>query len=217
MSAPKDGKQIANMLYHAGVETLLTVGYAEIGKKVLRRPAPKVDFNVNDVVMLSIDILLAMATKDMLIKQGIIPADIMKCFSNDAWWGNNKCFCILVLLGSNYLFSHMGSNANEEKIRHDKAIEKLEKAQADWNKRRIQRLDFINEQLQKEHHAEHTFEDVDQAMKQYYYITSKQLTPLSPKPKLSDFYTPSEDKKNREIAFVVGGMVLTGFVVWKLK
>ncbi|CAC5385870.1 unnamed protein product [Mytilus coruscus] len=29
--------------------------------------------------------------------------------------------------GSNYLFSHMGSNANEEKIRHDKAIEKLEK------------------------------------------------------------------------------------------
>ncbi|CAC5384502.1 unnamed protein product [Mytilus coruscus] len=115
MTTPKDGKQIANMLYHAGVETLLTVGYAEIGKKVLRRPAPKVDFNMNDVVMLSIDILLAMATKDMLIKQ-----------------------------------------------------------------------------------------DVDQAMKQYYYITSKQLTPLSPKPKLSDFYTPSEDQKNREIAFVVG-------------
>ncbi|CAC5413751.1 unnamed protein product [Mytilus coruscus] len=169
MSTQKDGKQIANMLYHAGVETLLTVGYAEIGKKVLRRPAPKVDFNVNDVVMLSIDILLAMATKDMLIKQGIIPADIMK------------------------------------------------KAQSEWNKRRTQRLDFINEQLQKEHHAEHTFEDVDQAMKQYYYITSKQLTPLSPKPKLSDFYTPSEDQKNREIAFVVGGMVLTGFVVWKLK
>ncbi|CAC5388274.1 unnamed protein product [Mytilus coruscus] len=119
--------------------------------------------------------------------------------------------------GSNYLFSHMGSNANEEKIRHDKAIEKLEKAQAEWNKKRIQRLDFLNEQLQKEHHAEHTFEDVDQAMKQYYYITSKQLTPLSPKPKLSDFYTPSEDQKNREIAFVVGGMVLTGFIVWKLK
>ncbi|CAC5390209.1 unnamed protein product [Mytilus coruscus] len=150
MSTPKDGKQIANMLYHAGVETLLTVGYAEIG--------------------------------------------------------------------SNYLFSHMGSNANEEKIRHDKAIEKLEKAQADWNKRRIQkRLDFINEQLQKEHHAVQTFEDVDQAMKQYYYITSKQLTPLSPKPKLSDFLYTIRRSKNREIAFVVGGMVLTGFVVWKLK
>ena len=78
MAAPKEGKQIANMLYHAGVETMLTVGYAEIGKKVFRRPAPKVDFNMNDIFMLSIDILLAMATKDMLIKQGIIPADIMK-------------------------------------------------------------------------------------------------------------------------------------------
>ncbi|CAC5375343.1 unnamed protein product [Mytilus coruscus] len=216
MTTQKDGKQIANMLYHAGVETLLTVGYAEIGKKVLRRPAPKVDFNVNDVVMLSIDILLAMATKDMLIKQGIA------CRSNKmasalAMMLGGAITNAFAFSGSNYLFSHMSSNANEEKIRHDKAIEKLEKAQSEWNKKRIQRLDFINEQLQKEHHAEHTFEDVDQAMKQYYYITSKQLTPLSPKPKLSDFYTPSEDQKNREIAFVVGGMVLTGFIVWKLK
>ena len=68
-----DGKQIANMLYHAGVETLLTVGYSELGRKLLR-----VDFNMGDIAMLSIDILLAMATRDMLIKQGIIPADIMK-------------------------------------------------------------------------------------------------------------------------------------------
>ena len=66
------------MLYHAGVETLLTVGYAELGRKLLKRPPPKVDFNMADIGMLSIDILLAMATKDMLVKQGIIPADIMK-------------------------------------------------------------------------------------------------------------------------------------------
>ena len=73
-----DGKQIANMLYHAGVEILLTVRYSKLGRKPLRRPAPKVDFNMGDIGMLSIDILLAMATRDMLIKQGIIPADIMK-------------------------------------------------------------------------------------------------------------------------------------------
>ena len=123
----------------------------------------------------------------------------------------------LAFTGGNYLFSHMGSNTNEEKIRHDKAIEKLEKAQAEWNKRRIQRLDSLNERLRKEHHSEQTFEDVDQAMKQYYYFTHKQLAPLPPKPKLSDFYTPSEDQKNREIAFVVGGMALTSFIVWKLS
>ena len=39
-----DGKQIANMLYHAGVETLLTIGFSELMKKLLTRPAPKEDF-----------------------------------------------------------------------------------------------------------------------------------------------------------------------------
>ena len=29
--------------------------------------------------------------------------------------------------------------------------------------------------MKKEHHAEQTFDDVDQAMKQYYYITGKKL------------------------------------------
>lgn len=72
-----DGKQIVNMIYHAGVETALTVGYSELGRKIFRKPAPKVDLNFGDVTMLTIDILLAMATRDMLIKQGIIPADIM--------------------------------------------------------------------------------------------------------------------------------------------
>ena len=78
--ATVDGKQIVNMLYHAGVETVLTVGYAETARKLLRRPPPKVDFNMGDVEMLSIEILLAMATRDMLIKQDIFPADIMKYF-----------------------------------------------------------------------------------------------------------------------------------------
>ena len=78
MTTSIDGKQIANMLYHAGIETALTVAYSEMGKKLFKRPAPKVDFNMTDIGMLSLDILLAMATRDMLIKQGIIPADIMK-------------------------------------------------------------------------------------------------------------------------------------------
>ena len=62
-----DRKQIVNMLYHAGVETVF-IGYAEIARKLLRRSPPKVDFNMGDVGMLSLDILLAMATSDMLIK-----------------------------------------------------------------------------------------------------------------------------------------------------
>ena len=122
----------------------------------------------------------------------------------------------LAFTGGNYLFSHLGKDSDEERKRHDKAMEQLEAAQAKWSKERTQRLDFINEQLQKEHHAEQEFSDVDTAMKQYYYITGKELPELEPKPTLSDFYAPSEDQKNREIAFSVGGMALTGFVAWKL-
>ena len=80
----------------------------------------------------------------------------------------------------------------------------------------MQRLDFINEQMQKEHHAEQTFDDVDQAMKQYYYITGKQLDPLPPEPKFSDYYAPSSDQQNRELLFIVAGMAATGFLAYKL-
>ena len=121
----------------------------------------------------------------------------------------------LAFTGGNYLFSHLGKDSDEERKRRDKAMEQLEAAQAKWSKERTQRLDFINEQLQKEHHAEQEFSDVDTAMKQYYYITGKELPELEPEPTLSDFYTPSEDQKKREISFIIGGMALTGFVAWK--
>ena len=123
----------------------------------------------------------------------------------------------LAFTGGNYLFSHLGKDSDEERKRHDKAMEQLEAAQAKWSKERTQRLDFINEQLQKEHHAEQEFSDVDTAMKQYYYITGKELPELEPEPTLSDFYTPSEDQKKREISFIIGGMALTGFVAWTLN
>lgn len=118
--------------------------------------------------------------------------------------------------GSNYLFSKMGSKSDEERERHDKAMEELEAAQVTWNKKRTERLDFINEQMQKEHHAVKTFDDVDQAMKQYYYTTGKQLDPLPPEPQLSAFYTPSPDQQNREILFIVMGMTVTGYAAYKL-
>ena len=87
----------------------------------------------------------------------------------------------LAFSGSNYLFSHMGSDAGEERERHDKAMEQLEAATTAWNKKRTERLDFINEQLKKEHHALGEFDDAEMAMKQYYYITNKKITRFTTK------------------------------------
>lgn len=123
----------------------------------------------------------------------------------------------LAFTGGNFLFSKLGKSddAEKERERHDKAVEQLEAAQTAWNKERMQRLDFINEEVQKEHHAVQTFDDVDQAMKQYFYITGKQLDPLPTEPKLSDYYTPSPNQQDREIGFIVLGMAATGFIAYK--
>ena len=117
----------------------------------------------------------------------------------------------LAFTGGNLFFSKLGKTQDAEKEieRHDRAVEQLEAAQAAWSQKRMQRLDFINEQMQKEHHAEQTFDDVDQAMKQYYYITGKQLDP-------SDYYAPSSDQQNRELLFIVAGVAATGFLAYEL-
>lgn len=73
-----DGKMLANVLYHSTVVSGLAMGYSRLGKMVIGGAPPKLDFTPRDVGMVVVDVALAMATKDMLIKQGVIPADILK-------------------------------------------------------------------------------------------------------------------------------------------
>ena len=76
-----DGKRIVNALYHSTVVSGLATGYARHGKMAMGGSPPtptKLDFTSRDVSMVVLDVALAMGTKDLLIKQGIIPADIMK-------------------------------------------------------------------------------------------------------------------------------------------
>ena len=56
----------------------------------------------------------------------------------------------LAFSGSNYLFTMLRCSAvDEERKRHDKAIEQLQAAQAAWSRRRTERLDWINEELRR--------------------------------------------------------------------
>ena len=117
--------------------------------------------------------------------------------------------------GTNYEFSKLSDHGADERKRHNRAIEKLQKDRDSWFKERQQRLDFINERLQKERHAERTFKDVDAGMHEYYLATQHKLKPLRKYPVSSDYYHPSEKQKNGEIAFILGGLAITGFVVYK--
>ena len=73
-----DGKMLVNALYHSAVVSGLAVGYARLGKMAIGGPPPKLDFTPRDIGMVVVDVALAMASKDVLIKQGVLPADIMK-------------------------------------------------------------------------------------------------------------------------------------------
>ena len=123
----------------------------------------------------------------------------------------------LAFSGSNFLFSSLrSSGVEEERRRHDKAVEQLQAAQAKWSRKRTERLDWINDELRRQGHAVRTFRDVDAAIREYAQVFPHKLAPLAPEPQLSDFYTPSDDQKDREIAFVLIALTATGLVAYKL-
>ena len=68
----------------------------------------------------------------------------------------------LAFSGSNYLFSSLSSSA--ERKRHALALEELQRDCDSWNQARLDRIDYINEQLKNQGHAERTFQYVDIAM-----------------------------------------------------
>ena len=75
-------------------------------------------------------------------------------------------------------------------------------------------MDYINSEIMKQHKAEKRFADLNSAVQEYFILTGRLLEPLPPKPVLSDFYVPSEDQHNRELAFIALSMVGIGAFLW---
>ena len=73
-----DGKMLVNALYHSAVVSGLAAGYAQLGKMAIGGSPQKLDFILRDAGMVVVDVALGMVTKDILIKQGLIPADLLK-------------------------------------------------------------------------------------------------------------------------------------------
>ena len=117
----------------------------------------------------------------------------------------------LAFTGSSYMFSSLSKkHIDKERKRHDLAVEKLQKAQIEWSKKRQERIDFINKQLIREKNAEVRFSELNDAMKEYYNVFKRHLQTLPREPMLKDFYTPSNDQHERELAFITLSMILIG-------
>ena len=121
----------------------------------------------------------------------------------------------LAFSGSNFLFSTMSGAA--ERKRHDLALEKLQKDRDSWIQARLERMDYINEQLKKQGHAERNFQDVDSAMRQYYNLIGVLMDPLPPEPHLYEYLDDSQEEsiQNGELAQIGLGMLATGVLAYR--
>ena len=121
-----------------------------------------------------------MTTKDMQIKQGLIPAEVMASIAMLVGGGMVNA---LAFSGSNYLYSMLrSSDLNKERKCHDQAVEQLQAPQAKWSRKQTECLDWISEDLRHQGHAVQTFRDADDAMREYSRVTGTKLDPwdLSP-------------------------------------
>ena len=70
-------KTVANLIYHSAVIGGLSVGYSMLAKKLLKiKSADMGKVDLEDSVKLIAIITASIATKDFLVKQGIIPENI---------------------------------------------------------------------------------------------------------------------------------------------
>ena len=82
----------------------------------------------------------------------------------------------LAFSGSNFLLSSLSKESiDKERTRHDKTIEDLQRVQIEWAKKRQERLDYINNEIVKEHKAEKRLMDLKSALQQYFLVTGRQL------------------------------------------
>lgn len=116
----------------------------------------------------------------------------------------------VAFVGANALYDKFGrTDGSEERIRHDMAVEQLQKANDEWNQKRLATLDYINQKIRDQRDARDTFDNVDKALDFYNETHPDGQIQLPKRPTLADFYTPSSEHKYYEVvvATTLGGIV----------
>jgi len=117
----------------------------------------------------------------------------------------------------NALYDKFGrTDGSAERERHDKAVEDLQKASVEWNQKRLDILDFINNSTKEKNEARDTFEDVDRALDFYNQTHPDGQIVVPPKPVFRDFYKPSVEQNYYEtlVATAIGGVF--GYLAFRI-
>ena len=72
----------------------------------------------------------------------------------------------VAFIGGNAIYGLVRKQgASEEVERHNRAMEELHRAWIEWSQKRQARLDYLNEQLRRELHADKVYGDVNEVSK----------------------------------------------------
>ena len=114
-------------------------------------------------------------------------------------------------VGGSYLAKYLSgsSDSDEEKKRHDLAVEKYQKKYEEYEENRAKLNDWImtNDRIKDE--AKENFKNTDYALKLYNKIHQDDLNLREPQ--FSDFYQPSAQQKQGEIIYVGASALAIGF------
>ena len=114
-------------------------------------------------------------------------------------------------VGGSYLAKYLSgsSDSDEEKKRHDLAVEKYQKKFEEYEENRAKLNDWImtNDRIKDE--AKENFKNTDYALKLYNKIHQDDLSLREPQ--FSDFYQPSAQQKQGEIIYVGASALAIGF------
>ena len=118
--------------------------------------------------------------------------------------------------GSMYLAKSLGSDekhVDEEKIRHDKAIERYQQDMGEFEKKRQQYQDFLTSQYVNKKIADNNLQDTDYAFTLYNKAHPEAHFDPTQKPQFSDYYKPNNKQKNYQMIYVGSGMLVSGFLL----
>ena len=114
-------------------------------------------------------------------------------------------------VGGSYLAKYRSgsSDSDEEKKRHDLAVEKYQKEYEEYEENRAKLNDWImtNDRIKDE--AKENFKNTDYALKLYNKIHQDDLSLREPQ--FSNFYQPSAQQKQGEIIYVGASALAIGF------
>jgi len=115
----------------------------------------------------------------------------------------------LAFSGSNWMF-HQLSSSDEERKRHDLAIENEQKARNSWLKRRQEEFDAERKRREQAKSAEYNLQELDASMLEY----AQAWEAANPRPQFNQFYHPSEQQKGKDRLGALVAVAVVGGAAW---